>query len=102
MKFNEYQEKTSETAVYPDDNPISYLAMGVTGEAGEIADKVKKHRRDGADLEPVIDEVGDLLWYIAQLVGELGYDLDEVAERNIEKINDRAERDKISGSGDNR
>lgn len=102
MKLTEYQEKTKKTAIYPEGDSMTYLALGISGEAGEVADKIKKHRRDDLDLDEVKDELGDLMWYIAQLSRELGFDLEEVAQSNIDKIEDRAERDKISGSGDNR
>lgn len=103
MDFNEYQGKTSETAIYPEETPLQYLALGITGEAGEIADKVKKKERDGNwDEEDLTNEIGDVIWYLAQLADQLDKDLGDIAEKNIEKLRDRKERDKISGSGDNR
>lgn len=90
MEFDHYQDKTEETAIYPEDEAISYLALGLNGEAGEVAEKIKKH------------ELGDILWYLSRLADELGFDMDDVAGRNIEKLFDRKERDKLSGSGDNR
>ena len=103
MDFNQYQEKTSETAKYPQDTPLQYLALGITGEAGEIAEKIKKKERDGnLDKEELSKEIGDVIWYLAQLADQLDKDLGSIAEQNIEKLQDRKERDKISGSGDNR
>ena len=82
---------------------MQYLALGITGEAGEIADKIKKKERDGElDEEDLSKEIGDVLWYLSQLASQLDRDLGEIAEENIEKLQDRDERDKISGSGDNR
>ena len=103
LNFSEYQSKAGETAVYPDETPLQYLALGVVGEAGEIADKIKKKERDGElDRKDLSKEIGDVLWYLSQLAGELDMDLGEIAEQNIDKIQDREKRDKISGSGDNR
>jgi len=103
MKFDDYQDKTGETAVYPDENAVEYLALGLNGEAGEVAEKVKKSIRDDKELgDDVRDEIGDCLWYIARLLDELGYDMSEAAEANIDKLFDRKDRGKIQGSGDDR
>ncbi|WEL19255.1 nucleoside triphosphate pyrophosphohydrolase family protein [Candidatus Nanohalococcus occultus] len=101
MDFNDYQSKTEETAVYPEDEAIHYLALGLNGEAGEVAERVKKSIRDGNDLD-LEKELGDVLWYLARLADELGFDLDDVAETNLDKLFDRKERGKIHGDGDNR
>jgi NTP pyrophosphatase (non-canonical NTP hydrolase) len=88
-------------------NPI-YPTLGLTGEAGEVADKVKKVIRDrggvfDADTREAIKlELGDVLWYVAQLASELGYDLNEVADANLQKLSSRAARGRIGGSGDQR
>lgn len=103
MDFNHYQNKTEETAVYPKDEAIHYLALGLTGEAGEVAEKIKKSIRDDKDLDDGMkDELGDVLWYLARLADELGFELDEIADNNLDKLFDRKERGKIHGSGDNR
>lgn len=103
MEFNDYQAESRKTAVYPEETPLQYLALGITGEAGEIAEKIKKKERDGnLDEEDLAKEIGDVIWYLAQLAEELGYNLDEIAEENLEKLRDREERNEISGSGDNR
>lgn len=108
MELNEYQAEALSTAIYPNDNNISYLALAICGEAGELADKVKKVLRDKngqfyiADLSAIALELGDILWYAANLSKVLGYDLSDIAQMNIEKINGRVERGTIHGTGDNR
>lgn len=109
MDFKEYQEKSRKTAKYPDaGNNWVYPVMGLCGEAGEVADKMKKVIRDECGVvseekkEMIKKELGDVLWYVAQLATELGLTMDEVAEHNIEKLYSRLERGKISGSGDDR
>ena len=109
MEMNSYQDAARKTAAYPDVgfNPI-YPTLGLTGEAGEVADKVKKVIRDrggvfDADTREAIKlELGDVLWYVAQLASELGYDLNEVADANLQKLSSRAARGRIGGSGDQR
>lgn len=108
MELNEYQKAALSTAIYPNDNNISYLALAICGEAGELAYKVKKVIRDKngqfyiADLSAIALELGDILWYAANLAKVLGYDLSDIAQMNIEKINGRVERGTIHGTGDNR
>lgn len=98
MDATEYQSAAADTAVHPDgDEAILYLALGLAGEAGEVADLVKKWRRghsatgelDDAKLDNVPEEVGDVIWYAARLCDELGYDFDDVLENNIAKLTDR-------------
>ena len=101
--FTHYQEKTSETAIYPENQALEYLALGLNGEAGEVAEKVKKHIRDGKKLEEdFAKELGDVLWYLTRLVDELDAEMEYVAQANLDKLFDRQERDKLQGSGDNR
>ena len=106
MNFNEYQEMTKQTAKYPQDKALEYLTLGITSEAGEVADKVKKIIRDGGSLDEkrkdIMGEVGDVLWYVAQIGLVIGFSLEEIAKKNIEKLLDRKERNVIGGSGDNR
>ena len=113
MDFKEYQEKSRVTAKYPEaGDTFQYPILGLVGEAGEIADKLKKHIRDDGINKPselsdeqkheIGKELGDVLWYISQLTTELGLSLDEVAQMNIDKLYSRMERDKLGGSGDNR
>lgn len=101
MDFNEYQDKTEETAIYPEDEAIHYLALGLNGEAGEVAEKVKKAIRDDKELD-LEKELGDVLWYLSRLADELGIEMDDVAETNLDKLFDRQERDKLHGDGDDR
>lgn len=103
MEFDHYQDKTEETAIYPEENALSYLALGLNGEAGEVAEKIKKHIRDGKELdEEFAKELGDVMWYLARLIDELDADMSEVAEANLDKLFDRKDRNKLQGSGDDR
>jgi len=107
MTLNEYQHAALETAVYPEEYRIIYPALGMTGEAGEVADKVKKVIRDYGSFtderkREIVKEIGDVLWYCAVLANDLGYTLEEVGIINIEKLKSRKERGCIGGSGDNR
>jgi NTP pyrophosphatase (non-canonical NTP hydrolase) len=109
MEFNYYQNRARETAIYPNmGSEFTYPALGLVGEAGEIANKLKKVIRDKSGVlsdevrESVSDELGDVLWYVAQLATEMGTDLDTIAQRNIDKLSSRKERGVIAGSGDNR
>ncbi len=109
MELNDYQRESRKTALYPDlgGNAI-YPTLGLVGEAGEVADKVKKILRDkdgffDKDSKDAIKlELGDVLWYVSQLSSELGYELEEVANANLQKLNSRKIRGKIKGSGDYR
>ncbi|OGL87339.1 hypothetical protein A3I40_04000 [Candidatus Uhrbacteria bacterium RIFCSPLOWO2_02_FULL_48_12] len=109
MTFDEYQKKSRRTALYPraGQNYI-YPTLGLAGEAGEVANKIKKIERDHDGVldentkVAVEDELGDVLWYAAQLATELGISFEEVAEKNLEKLAARLERGKISGAGDQR
>ena len=109
MELNAYQVSARSTARYPDvgSNP-TYPTLGLCGEAGEVADKVKKVMRDRNGVfdvetrEAIKLELGDVLWYVAQLSHELGYELEEVATSNLNKLSSRAARGRIGGSGDDR
>ena len=109
MNFEEYQKKSRKTALYPEvGNNWVYPVLGLSGEAGEVADKMKKVMRDEGNIiseEKKLEikkELGDVLWYVSQVASELGLSLEEIAQGNIEKLYSRLERGKISGSGDNR
>ena len=106
MNINTYQQEAAKTAIYS--NKLIYPTLGLVGEAGEIANKVKKILRDNSgELEEdvrqnLISELGDVLWYVAALATDLKTELSEVANKNIEKLNSRKNRGAIGGSGDNR
>ncbi len=109
MTFNEYQQKSRETAIFPDeDNHFIYAALGMMGEAGEVAEKIKKIWRDkekkvnNEDREEIKKELGDVLWYMSQLALEIGIDFDDVATNNINKLQSRLQRKVLHGNGDNR
>lgn len=109
LTFEEYQVKARETAQYPQiGHNIIYPTLGLTGEAGEVADKVKKLFRDhNGNLnqdrkEELAKEIGDCLWYVAMLADEIGYSMAQIAAMNIQKLGDRAKRGKLGGEGDNR
>ena len=114
MKLNEYMAAAGKTAKYPTEGflGVSYTALGLNGEAGEIAEKIKKLIRDGEgrSVDDLLDEkrfeiakeIGDVLWYTAALCREVGVSLEEVAQINLDKLKSRQERGLISGSGDNR
>ena len=109
MDFNDYQTKSRKTAGYPAiGHPVIYPTLGLANEAGEVAGKIKKvfRDKDGQINDETRDalkaELGDVLWYLAQVATELDLTLDEIVEYNIEKLYSRLERGKIKGDGDNR
>ena len=109
MDFDNYQIEARKTAIYPNkDKNFIYPTLGLVGESGEVAEKVKKVLRDknGAfDFESksaIKKELGDVLWYLSNLCNELDISLTEVAKENLKKLNLRLSRGKISGSGDDR
>ena len=109
MEFNEYQKLARTTAIYKDKGKnYIYPVLGLCGESGEVAEKIKKIIRDGdgtiskeqkVELEK---ELGDILWYIANLGVELGLKMDSIASKNIDKLKSRQKREKLHSSGDNR
>ena len=104
--FNDYQKDAQLTAIYND--RIIYPSLGLCGEAGEVAEKVKKVLRDKHSYfsqqskDEIKKEIGDVLWYLQALCVDLGFNLEDAAKHNIEKLKSRLERDKINGDGDNR
>lgn len=116
MKLDEYQQAALETAFYPVEYKVIYPALGMSGEAGECADKVKKIIRDTVLLKDsqgriilseeqkksLALEIGDVMWYCAVLAHDVGLSLEEVAQMNVDKLASRQQRNKLSGSGDNR
>ena len=109
MTFEEYQKESRRTALYPNkDNNFVYPTLGLSGEAGEVAEKIKKVLRDkggvmdDATREEIKKELGDVLWYVAQIASELGLSMEDIADTNIKKLLSRLERGVIGGNGDNR
>lgn len=108
MHFSQYQKKAIRFAEYPNAGvDVNYPVVGLVGEAGEVAGAWKKilrgdNNKDGQLGEKIIDELGDTLWYISEIANCLGISLDEIAKRNIRKLQDRKDRGVIKGSGDNR
>jgi len=116
MNINEYQEKAREVAIYPnvggvaqgDPSPLYYLGLGLAGESGEIAEKLKKLFRDsnGEITEEFVatlkGELGDILWYVSNMCSELNMDFEDVFQGNIDKLFSRRDRGKLHGSGDDR
>lgn len=120
MNFNEYQKKAQTTAQFPTDitlhvstyyeNPLPWIypAIGLAGETGELLNKLKKVIRDNEGVITenmnmmIIDEIGDVMWYIAMLCNTLGYDMDIVMNRNVSKLAERMKNNTIKGNGDNR
>ena len=107
MHLSDYQQRSRATAVYPEaGSNLTYPALGLCGEAGEAAEKVKKAiRDDGGRLTPerrgaLAAELDDVLWYVAQLATEARLDLDQIAESNLEKLVSRRDRTVLHGSGD--
>lgn len=108
MDFNEYQNKAVATAIYGTGSVIIYPALGLANEAGEVLGKIKKVLRDkegnfsDENNKEIASEIGDTLWYLAALSRDLGLHLEDIAQSNIKKLEDRQRRNVIQGSGDNR
>jgi NTP pyrophosphatase (non-canonical NTP hydrolase) len=98
-----YENLASETAIFPKEKALEYLALGLTSEAGEVAGKVKKLIRDGkGDKKAIASEIGDVLWYCAMLARETEVPLNDIMKDNLKKLHGRKERGTLAGSGDNR
>lgn len=110
MTLEEYQAQALTTRLSTGDNfkDLLHWVLGINGEAGEVAEKVKKIIRDknseinAADKEELAKEIGDVLWYLAVLADYLGVSLDVIAEQNLQKLSSRKKRGVLGGSGDNR
>ncbi len=112
MELSDYQKKSRETAVYLNaGNNFIYPTLGLAGETGEVVEKIKKLMRNegvmsSSDIsqekkDEIKKEMGDVLWYLAQLATEFGMSLDDVATYNIEKLLSRKERGVLHSEGDN-
>lgn len=110
MQFNDYQQKALTTVLATDDKfkDLLHWVLGINGESGEIAEKVKKIIRDKngkfskEDKAELAKEIGDVLWYLAVLADQLGVDLESIAQQNLDKLQSRKKRGVLGGSGDNR
>lgn len=108
MDFKEYQEKAASTAIYSDKYKVVYPALGLSGETGEVSEKIKKVFRDcdGVFTDEkrmeISKEIGDVLWYLSALCKDLDLSLEDCAIKNIDKLLSRKERGVLGGSGDNR
>ena len=108
MELSEYQRLSRRTAGYPREAWLTYPALGLAGEAGEVAEHAKKTiRDDGGSVSEerraaMAAELGDVLWYVSQLATELDLQLDDIAQGNLDKLLSRQQRGVISGEGDNR
>lgn len=110
MQLNEYQKKALSTAVYPKKYKVIYPAIGLGNEAGEVLGKIKKWMRgdDGKGKmsaerkEKLMDEMGDVLWYLAVLAEDLEVSLDDIAKGNVNKLQLRKVKGKLKGDGDKR
>ena len=103
-----YQKVAKRTAIYPREQAIIYPTLGLTGEAGEVANKVKKIYRDGTNkisknnVQEISAEIGDCLWYVALLADDIGCKLSDIANDNLLKLANRMKYGTIHGSGDKR
>lgn len=119
LDFEVYDRDAALTAIFPrielfldgregSHGDLTYLGLGLVGEAGEVAEQIKKFLRDDkgtmtdARREKIIAELGDVLWYLSMLAGAVESDLEEVAETNLAKLARRAAENKLNGSGSSR
>lgn len=111
MELDVYQKKAAETAIYPGRSGalgLAYVSLGLSGEAGEVANKVKQILRDNngrisrEKRKEIISELGDVLWYVAMVADEINTDLSAIAELNLIKLYERSKKGALNGSGDAR
>lgn len=106
MKIEEYQNFTKTTNCYPKEEMIECLTFGLCSEAGEVAGKLKKLKRDNTDkmvfIQDTVKELGDVMWYVSELANTLGISIDDILEMNKMKVSLRKVRGTIAGSGDER
>jgi NTP pyrophosphatase (non-canonical NTP hydrolase) len=108
MEFAQYQERAIKTAIYNKEHSIIYPALGLANEAGEVLGKLKKVLRDNnggyttEHINAIGSEIGDTLWYMAALCRDLGLNMNDIANENLRKLEDRQNRGVLSGSGDTR
>mgnify|MGYP003589572106 CR=1 FL=1 len=104
MTFKSYSKTASKTAIYPDYVKLLYPLLGLSGEVGEVMNKIKKHYRDDVPLDKgdLKKELGDILWYLNAVCKDLNIDFEDMAQSNLDKLLDRKKRGVIGGSGDER
>jgi NTP pyrophosphatase (non-canonical NTP hydrolase) len=104
MEVEEYEKFAISGRVYRQSDALPYCALGLNGEAGEVAEKIKKWMRQDGQLDEwgVAQELGDVLWYLTNMADHLGYSLTEVMEMNIAKLTKRQQENTVRGSGDDR
>ena len=106
MDINQYQREAHETAMYVGQGTMigmMYAGLGLAGEAGEVAEIIKKAYRDEVlHSQDMLLELGDVLWYLSEIARANGFSMGEVAKANLKKLADRRERNVIKGSGDHR
>lgn len=109
LTFDEYQERARDFVFYPDEGKnFAFPALGLAGEVGEAAKIVVEVMEEKGGVideetrEKLGNELGDALWYMGALAGEISLTLDQVAEANLEKLASRKERGVLRGSGDDR
>ncbi len=108
LTFNDYEVWSRTTAIYPGaltggPDELAYLALGLTGEAGEVANKIKKYLRgEHLNIPAVRHELGDVLWYLARLACAMNVDFETIARQNIDKLESRKQENSLRGAGDDR
>lgn len=104
MNLDQYQTEAMKLRLPTADR--EYALLNLVAEAGEVAGKAAKHRRDGGDVEEynlaIKKELGDVMWQVAAVAKDHGFTLSEVSIHNLEKLTSRRQRDVLQGSGDNR
>jgi NTP pyrophosphatase (non-canonical NTP hydrolase) len=103
MTLSEYQEQAYSFAK-PSATSVHYMLLGLQGEVGELSSIYAKWYRDGTDLDikNVQKEIGDILWFVSGMCSIYAFDLEEIAQLNLDKLTSRKERNVIGGSGDDR
>lgn len=108
MDFKAYQNFADTTRIYPEDMKIIYPCLGISGEVGEVCEKIKKIYRDKNgqfsehDKDEICREIGDVLWYLSALCTDLNRDFNDIAFKNTQKIYERKNQNKLNGNGDYR
>lgn len=106
--INEYQQKIEQFVIYPREHAYNYLSLGLASEAGEVAGVVKKVIRDNGGVFSdeaklaLLKELGDVIWYVSTFASEIGVDMSDILAENYYKLEFRAQRGMLGGSGDNR